>query len=426
MATQTSDLAGLFKQVYGDDVVNLIPESYILTKDVNFVTAKKLGDKYHQPVIVQQEHGFTYAAPNSGAFALNAAISMKTQDAQVDASQVLLRASMDYETAARAATGKGAFLEATALQMENMMESASKRLELAALYGQSGLGQAASSVNTNATTTVVTLTTGSFTVGIWSGAEGAPIQFWNQSTGALISSGSDAVFTISSVNPATNSLTVTGTATGITALDTFLAGATDADVYFNGSRTSATVWAEMAGLDKIITNTGTLFNINAATYSLWKGNTYSAASGALTFAKLQSGIAAAVARGLTEDVTVMVNPLTWGNLLSDQAALRRYDPSYSSAEVKNGGNSIKFFGQNGSMTIVPHIFVKPQDAFAIPMKRVKRIGSQDLSFKAPGVGDNIFLHIPDIAGFEYRLYTAQSIFLETPSRAVKFTTIVNV
>jgi hypothetical protein len=62
-----SSLTGLFYEVYGDDVINLIPESAKIVKAVPFAPAEKQeGNKYHQPVILSYEHGVTYAAPDAG------------------------------------------------------------------------------------------------------------------------------------------------------------------------------------------------------------------------------------------------------------------------------------------------------------------------------------------------------------------------
>jgi hypothetical protein len=72
-----------------------------------------------------------------------------------------------------------------------------------------------------------------------------------------------------------------------------------------------------------------------------------------------------------------------------------------------------------------HNIIKQGEAFVLPMKRIKRLGAQDVSFKTPGREDEIFLHLPDNAGFELRNYTDQQIFIETPARTVKITTIVN-
>lgn len=386
---------------------------------------RQLGNKYHQPVIVRQEHGITYAAPESGAFALNSAVSMQTQDAVVPGYQIVLRATLDYEAAAKAtSSGPRAFRDATELQVENMLESHSKRLELAILHGQAGVGVGDTSSNVDATTTDVTLTTASWSSGIWSGMEGAVIQFWTAANALVGTSSPDADFSISTVDIDTKTLTVTGTATGIAALDVAL-GAGDCDIYFKGARTGAAAFGEMAGLSKIITNTGSLFGIDASVYNLWRGNTYGAA-GALTFAKLQSAVARAVGRGLSEDVDVLVNPVTWGNLLTDQAALRMYDSSYSAATVENGAKTIKFHGQNGVMNIHSHIYVKEGEAFVVPSKRVKRIGATDISFNVPGSTEGeIFRQLENNAGFEYRNYSNQAIILETPARAVKVTGIVN-
>lgn len=420
MPTGPANLTGLFKEAYGPDVNNLIPESAKITKMVPFVQRdKETGNLYHQPVIVSNEHGVTYATVDAGAFALNTAISMQMKDAQISGAQILLRSSLSYDAASRASNNVKAFMKATELMVQNMMESGTDRLETASLYGGSGLATCASSVNTNATTTVVQISTATWATGIWLGKETCKINFYNGSS--LISSGADSIFTISSVDVANRKLTVTGTATGITALDADLAGAGAgvSKIFFNGAKGN-----EMSGLDTIITNTGTLFNVSAADYNLWKGNSYDAA-GALTMGKILSGTSKAVQRGLNEKATVFMNPDTWTNVASDLAALRKFDGSYRREKGENGVESISFYHQNGELELVGWNKVKEGDAFIIPMKRVKRLGSTDFTFKTPGREDEIFLHLADNAGYELRLYTDQAIFLETPARATKITGIVN-
>lgn len=416
-AVTPSDLTGLFKEVYGDSVINLVPPSAKLVKSVPFIEREKeLGNKYHQPVVVTYSHGVTYAAANAGAFALNATVAMSMQDAQVDAPQILLREALAYDAAAKASRGPKAFVAATELLVETMMESTQKRLEIACWYGATGLGQVSAKSNTNATTEVLTLSVASWAAGIWAGMKNAKLNIYDAS-GVLISTSTDSVFTISVVDVANRKLTVTGTATGITALD---AATLNFDIYFNGAKS-----AEMSGLDKIITNTGSLFNIDAGVYELWKGNSYSAASTALTFGKVLSAISDAVNMGLDEKVTLWVNPKTWANLNSDLAALRRLDGSYKKSKGENGQENITYYGQNGEIEVMSHNIIKQGEAFVIPMKRVKRLGAQDISFKTPGREDEIFLHLPDNAGFELRTYTDQQIFIETPARTVKITSIVN-
>ena len=418
MAVQPSDLTGLFKEVYGDEVINLIPESAKLVKEVPFVSAEKQqGNKYHQPVVVSYSHGVTYAAANAGAFALNTAVSMSMQDAQVDAPQILLRESLSYDSAAKASKGGvKAFVAATELLVETMMESMMKRVEIASWYGGTGLGQVSAKTNSNATTEVLTISDATWAAGIWAGMKNAKLNAYDN-VGALISSGADSIFTISVVDVANKKITVTGTSTGITALN----GATlNFDLFFNGAKT-----AEMSGIDKILTNSGSLFNIDASAYELWKANVYSAASGALSFGKALAATATAVNMGLAEKVKLWVSPATWSNLNSDLAALRRLDGSWKRGKGENGSESVSYYGQNGEIEVMSHNIIKQGEAFILPMKRIRRLGAQDVSFKTPGREDEIFLHLPDSAGFEIRNYTDQQIFLETPARAVKITTIVN-
>jgi len=422
MTTTPSELTGLFKEAYADVIQNLVPEVAKVIKMVPFIERdKEEGNKYHQPVIVSNEHGFTYAGPSAGAFALNDAVSMNMQDAQVEGSQILLRSALSYDAAAKASNSKKAFVKATELLVENMMESSAKRLELSCLYGRSGLGKCASSANASATTTLVTLTTAYWATGIWSGSETAKVNFYTSNT-TLVSSGADSIFTVTQVDANNRKLLITGTATGITALDAaILANANDVDIYFNSSFAK-----EMYGLDQILSNTSaTLFNISATDYNLWAGNVFSVGNVALTMGKLLIGVSKAVQRGLNEKVVCLLNPDTWANVNSDLAALREYDGSYRRERAENGVENITFYHQNGAIELVSHNCVKEGEAFVFPPKKVRRVGAQDISFKTPGREDEIFLHLPSNAGFELRTYTDQAIFVETPARTVKLTNIVN-
>lgn len=425
--TQASDLTGLFKESYGDNVLNLIPESSIITKSTPFVAKDdRNGNLYHQPVVVQAENGVTYSAPNAGAFSLNSAITMKMADAQVSPYQLMLRATLDYESAARSMNGKTAFMEATELQIENMFDSIGKRLEICLLYGQTDVGTADTSVNTNATTTVLQLTTASWADGIWSGSEGATVSLFKTTNGDLLNT--NGSLSISIVDTVNKKLTIVGIAADITAIDAWLAvGGQDAAINFYSSRATANAYSETPGIKAAITNTGTLWNVSASTYDLWKGNTYSSGSAALTFAKLQAAVATAVGRGLMEDVDVLVNPKTWANLLNDTGgvSVRMLDSSYSPKENQIGSEGLTYWSQNGKMTIRSHIFCKEGEAFIVPFERVKRLGSTDVTFQTPGRPGEIFLQQPNNAGFEYRLYSGQSLLVETPAKTVYISAIVN-
>ena len=416
--TDPAALDGLFKEVYGDDVISLVPDSAKLVKSIGFVSAdKELGNKYHQPVILSNEHGITYAAADAGAFSLNNSVALTMKDAQVQGSQMVLRSSMSYDAAARASNSKKAFVKGTELLVENMLETMTKRLELQLLYGGSsgGLGNCDSSANSDSTTTVITLVAASWAAGIWAGSENAELDLYDGSS----KKNTNAALVIESVNLDDKKITVTGNATDIAAIDTFIAADSDDSAYL--------IWrgaygAEMSGVDKIITNTGSLFGINAGTYNLWKGNSY-AVGAALAIGKVLAGVSRAVERGLDEDVSCFINPLVWKDLNSDLAGLRRFDSSFKEKGVA-GNKSIQNHGQNGIIDIVAHNCVKQGEGFIFPTKKARRIGAVDITFKRPGGGgDQMFRELSDKAGFELRSYTDQSVFIETPARCVKLTGI---
>jgi hypothetical protein len=423
MATDSTALTGLFKEAYGDDLINLIPEAAKIQKAVPFIEkSKEEGNFYNQPVVVQQEHGFSYGTTSDGAFALGGSQAMATQNAKVQGSQVVLQSQMSYEAAAKAAGGgKKGFRDATELLFENMAESFRKRVEMMLLYGNSdnGIGLVASSSNVSGTNTRLTIVLSEWAAGIWAGGKGMKLDAYQSNGTTLINS--NATLVVSQVDLDNRYVYVDGNSSDITALDSYIGSNPNVTkIYFFGARTK-----EATGIDKIITNTGTLFNISAATYTdLWKGVSYSAGSGVLTFGKVIRGIANAVSRGLDEKVTAYVNPLTWANMNDNLAALRRFADRQGGKFVQ-GAEAIEYYGPSGVIAIEPHLYVKQGEAFAFPLKRMVRPGAVDMTYKIPGMGEQLFVLMQNNAGFEVRAYTDQAAFCETPARMIKFTNIVN-
>lgn len=417
-------LTGLFYEVYGDDVIDLVPESAKILKKVPFAPSEKQeGNKYHQPVILSYEQGVTYAAADAGAFALNASVALQMADAQIQGSQLLLRSAISYDAAARAATNKKAFRRTTELVVENMLESITKRLELSYLYGQTELTLCATSANDSTTQTTITCTLASWAAGMWAGMESASLDCYQTNGTTLVNS--NAALTIDIIDLTARTIQVTGNSTDIAAVDSYIAGAgagiTKLRFYGAGGASPA----EMAGIDKIVTNTGTLFNISSSTYALWAANSYAVGSAPLSFGKVLAGLVAANNKGLMEEVCLYCNPKTWVDMADDLAALRVQDSSYKTKNSEIGSESLTYYYMGGKITVEPHLFIKEGEAFALPMKRVKRLGAQDVSFKTPGRGEDIFTQLQDRAGYELRVYTDQCAFIERPAWCVKYTGIVN-
>lgn len=408
--TAASDLAGplngLFKQVYADKLKNLIPDGVKLLNLLAWEGDEtKLGDMFNVPVILGMEHGITFAASTEDAFNLAPAVAGAVKNASVRGYPVLLQGVLGYAAASRSVSSEGAFEKGSKYLVANMLKSMSKKLEIEMFYGQMGYGTIATG---GVAGTAVTVTTSEWAPGIWAGAQNMPIEI--RSADGLTSRGN---FSIQGVDMTNRVLTLDASATS--------AGVTDGDVIWH----KGAFGNEFPGVHKILSQTtGALFGIPVQTYNLFQGNQY-AAAGALSFPKLSQAAARAVEKGLDTDLHFFVNVRTWSNILSDQAALRRYDGSYSSVETDNGSKSLKFHSQNGTLIIEPSIYVKEGYAYGLAIEDWKRVGSADMTFKVPGSGEDFFRHLETQAGYQLRLWSDQSLFSSAPGRSVIVTGIVN-
>src|SRR6478735_5005483 len=96
-------LNGNFKEVYADDIVNLIPSSEELMSAIPFAApSDRVGREFVQPVIVSQELGFSYGGTVGDAFALNDAIPGAVVDAKVSPYEFVLRSGLSVSTISRA------------------------------------------------------------------------------------------------------------------------------------------------------------------------------------------------------------------------------------------------------------------------------------------------------------------------------------
>jgi hypothetical protein len=283
-----------------------------------------------------------------------------------------------------------------------MLRSVMKKLEIEMLYGQIGYGVVGSVSGAD-----ITIPTAEWAPGIWAGAENMPIEI-RDTTGAT----SRGESVVASVDMDARTVTLKTAISGVVATDV---------IWHKGAYGN-----EFPGIHKILSiQSGTLFNIDTSTYNLFRGNIYSAGSAALSFTKLQSAAARAVEKGLDSDLYALVNPRAWANMMTDQAALRKYDASYKTDKMENGSKAIVFHSQNGTIEIEPSIYVKEGYAFCLSMADWVRIGSTDMTFKQPGQGEDYFRHLENAAAFELRLYSDQALFCSAPGKSVLINNIVN-
>lgn len=398
------NLNGLFKETYADKLKELIPDGVKILNLIKFGAKDKMpGNLFHQPVILGLEHGITFAQSDEDAFNLQAPIAGAIRDAQVRGSPAVLRSVLGYSAASRAAQGTTqAFMDATKFLVANMLRSMAKKIEIEMFYGQQGYGAVASAVGT-----AITVATAEWAPGIWAGSENMPIEVRN-AAGTVVR-GTASVVT---VNMETRVITT----------DTAIAGVIATDVIWH----KGAYGNEFVGIHKILTSSsGTLFNINQASFNLFVGNQYDAQSGALSFGKLNLAAARAIEKGLEGRLVCFVNPRAWSNMLNDQAALRKYDGSYSRQRLENGSEKLVFYSQNGELEIVPSIYVKEGYSYLLSIDDWMRVGSSDITFKRPGQGDQFFRDLDNSAGYELRCYTDQALFCSAPGRSVVITDIVN-
>lgn len=396
-----------FKDIYSDNIKDLVPEGVKLYNTIDFISAdKQNGLDYVQPITLGLEHGFTYGGSTGTAFALNDGVASTHERAQIRGSEVVLRSFLSFGAASRSQNGKGAFVQESKYIVENMLKSFVRRIEVALMYGDVGLAVVESVAVDNVT---IKIEDHEWAAGIWSGAESMPIDIYTGNTLTLATS-------VSSYNFDTKEVVVANSAAAVSAGDV---------IYYKGAKGK-----EMAGLHKIITNTGTLFNIDASAYTLWKGNVvnvgtdFSGNEARLSFAKIEEGISRAMEKGLAdEEVVVLLNPKNWSDLLTEQVAKRQFDSSYSEAKLKNGARELEFVSQTGIIRIMSSIYCKEGYAYMMCPKDFMRIGSSDITFERPGFGGKFLKEMEGFAGFELRAYCDQALFTCCPGKTVLFTFI---
>jgi len=395
-----SKLDGMFKRLYADESQNLIPEGHRLIKEIEFMKDQKLGDAYHQHVILGLEHGFAYGGNTGSAFALADSISAQTKDANIKGHEMVLRSTISVGAVSRASNGTDeAFMKATSYIVESMYRSFARRLEVQLLYGQSGIGEVLSADDSADT---ITINLKDWAPGIWAGAENMKIDIYTAAGDIVV-----ANLVISAVDFDTRTISFSGSP------DLSSVAATNV-IYYAGAKGN-----EFAGIDAIIRNTGSLFGINASSYSLWKGNVLgnSGTGRNISLALIESAVVKSMEKGLVDqDVIALISPAQWSTLITEANAKRQYDQSYNTDKAVAGHKTIEFYSQNGMIKVMPSIYVKQGSCYVLPMDEFARLGSSDITFEQPGYEGKFFRLLEGYNGYELRAYTDQALLCKAPGK----------
>lgn len=429
-AISSGDVINLFKRVYGD-LTNLLPEDYLLAKDIAFSQKQKVGEQYVEAVVLTYETGITMSS-TTDAFELNPAIAGTIKQTTVVPYITVLPSVVPWGVISRSSgAGDKAFFEATKHIVKNNLRSHGKFQEVIRVYGQSPdlLGYVSYATATyrnvsftngsgtlngvtftngiNAASKYILLSPGSFAAGHWVGMEGVKVNQVDSS----------------------NNIVASGKLVGVVSAYGYLqtdftpvaASSTSSHrLCYDGQEAKK----EYYGVNSILTNTGSLFGISTSAYSLWSGNQYDCGLQKLTLNRFQAGVADAVNKGgLEGDLMVYCNPRTWATLVVTEAGLRHYDQSYNPKEAENGMESITFYTQAGKATFKPHRMVKEGEAYALHSPDWSRSGSSEVSFTVPGMNQEIIFPLENQAAYAFRSYSDQYLFCNAPARSILFKNI---
>lgn len=416
-----TQLTGLFKQVYAKSVVDAFSfAAPLASKHIKFDYADAgTGDYYNQPVDLQLEHSFTYAAANTTPtyLAINAGVM---QNAQLRGAQIFGRSAVAYEAISRAAaSGPKAFESATKRVVKRLGMSHLKKLETQLLCGQSGIA-VGSTISGTSTTRALVVTDETWSAARFAGSVGATISIVraNNSTAVVPVAGAAGSCTIASVNAATKTVNIAGNATDLTDLDTYWP--LGAIMYWE----SASATTESAGLSAWANMSGTFAGIATGTYDLWNGNIYSSSTGVISFGKLVEASEMVGAYGAVDKLVAVCSLKAFSVLNTDIAALRQYDSSYKTSKGELGVSGITFNTSVGELEILPHPLQCDGKIQIFCPSEAQRIGSTDITFIQRGSGgEKLILESATTPAGEMRTMSNQALFIDQPRHVVELSGI---
>ncbi len=417
MAVTATTMNGLAKKVFGD-FNKAIPEFAVLQELLKFQERAKTGDMYEELVQISRSHGFTFArSTRRQAYALADVVSLRTEPAQVQPSEIVGREQIAYGMLyAAEKAGEKAYAAAIGEALLSVLESHRFYLEYFMLYGdggatpatgaQPGLGTSDTAGN-NVTSQTFTISKASWAPGIWAQLENAKLDAYDPT---LTTKRNTGALTCASVSASTRQVTITAAAG--TDIDPILVG--DVFVPF-GSKGEC-----MAGLDTIACNTGTLFALSATTYGIWKANKADHGAVAASVLDVHKSLATAIGRGLSGDIVALTSHFAFMDMVEDTTALRRFVED-TKTEVDQGTEKLAFHGANaGKIEFRPHPMVKAGDIFMFKPKELVRGGDSDVSKGIPGQpDDDFFFNRPDNAACEVRNFSSEFIIHKMPSHLTK-------
>lgn len=439
---------GLFIESWADKLFEPYEADAPLLTEAKFVPREQNGSIFHVPMRATVEAGITTTAAQStagdGTLPYVGARNGYIPDWQIEAPQIDGRSRVKYEAIARSMKDinsstvdkNKAVRDATGVVVDGLLGAAIKRSEAWMLHGRRGIGQVANNSSVVAASTTpgnelanpfdgniagfvvdIEFTTASWMEGIWIQSEGASFDlFANTSglpSGTRLNTTANSVFTgigtnqtglvLTMTNPPTpqagltngnarvcrfwhSSGTAGGAGTGIIGAATFNQINASAHVCFESGGPAS----EYVSLSSMASNTGTLFGISGATYSVARGNSDTAA-GNIKLADLVRRLAKPINKGAKGKVMRAVVPTElFAQFANDEATLRRLSATVE--QSKGGaGNLSMFLPHGGTLEVLGHALQKDGEILCYVPKEVIRVGSQDLEMLERGKSKQVYV-----------------------------------
>lgn len=409
----------LFKEIYGTDFLKACPVERQLYDTFTFERGEAPGAAFVQAVRMTEEQGFTFRRGNTDITSdMRDPVALKVEQARITGDILEFRSRVDVPTFVQALDNKRAFRDMVGLRQEAMRDSVMKHQEWTLLCGGRPLGEiSAIAAGSIATRKILTITAATWAGGFWAGSENMPLDIYD-STSATRAPGAvsrmvtvNGTYKVISYDLDAKTLEVEAPAAG----DWVPVGVGDclwrATSYLNES---------LGLLELTNTNTGVVNNIDASAYGLWRG-VRDTAGGALSVDRVIKMAAKVATRSSARTkLTFRCSPLQHTVFNAELSGLRRYDGSYE-RKAKQGFMSIELYTPNGLIEILPHSFMPDGVTHLSDDSQVTRRGPSDIDFNMPGMGEQMYLLVPNRNQIEYRAYSYQGLLNMAPARSGIFT-----
>lgn len=412
MANTLTSLDAALRYVQKEGMLDLRPASSIVYDMAPMSEADMLGRNYLQTVCLSHELGFTFG--DGTAFTYNDDVAAVYDEISINPNPVVLKSRLAIEAADRLIRSDKAAITQTGLRAVQMKTSILRMAEIEMLHGRTGVGTISGnpSVNTSPTPDQATIvfTDATWAPGVWAGMTGALLEARNGAT--KVNANGD--LTLVSVDHDAKSIVVSGDNTDLTDL------ADGHVVYFKGAYSNG-----QYGIKYQLDTSGSVFGIDSSVYDLWKAQEHTV-SGALTVAQVMAGVAKATARGgLDEDCVLLMSTKTMSGLSSDLAALRELDGSYSPDKVSVGSKGIVVQAGSVRVRCVGHPMVMEGDAFLLPEKGLRKIGSTDITFADSDGREARWQHLEGSHAYQLTCRFSFQVLISEPAKCVYFKSITN-